>query len=170
VKFNKYLIVVAAALVLAALAAWSYLKFRQPKPRLVVNTCLQDADGLRAGARVRIAGVDVGTVKVVRAQPQDRACPAAVELAFTTNYELKIPRDSVVSTATAGILGETFLEIDISQASGPPVQTGERLPSRQREKLSTDKIAEKIIEFLQKSEAKNVTASPGSSPHRKKEQ
>jgi ABC-type transporter Mla subunit MlaD len=166
VRFNKYLIVVAAGLVLAVLAAWSYLKFRQPKPRLVVSTCLQDADGLRAGARVRIAGVDVGFARVVRAQPQDRACPAAVELAFTTNYELKIPRDSVVSTATAGLLGETLLDIDISQASGPPVQNGEQLPSRRREKLS----AEKISEMLHKSEAKNVTASPGSSPHRKKEQ
>jgi len=166
VRFNRYLIVVAAALVLAALAVWSYLKFRQPKPRLLVSSCLQDAGGLRAGARVRIAGVDVGFARVVRAQPQDRACPAAVELAFTTNYELKIPRDSVVSTATAGVLGETFVEIDISQASGPPIGNGGQFPSRQREKFS----AEKIIELLHKPEAKNVTPPPGYSPHRKKEQ
>ena len=169
-KFNKYLIVVAAGLALATVAAWSYLKFRQPKARLVVSTCLQDADGLRAGARVRIAGVDVGFARVVRAQPQDRACPAAVELAFTTDYELKIPRDSVVSTATAGILGETFLDIDISQASGTPIANGGQLPSRQREKLSAEKIAEKVSELLQKCETKNVTASPESSPHRRKEQ
>jgi len=166
VIFNKHLILVAAALVLAALAIYAYFKFRQPKPRLVVNTCLQDADGLRPGAGVRIAGVDVGYARVVRARPQDRDCPAAVELAFTTDYELKIPRDSVASTATAGVLGGTFVEIDISAASAPPIENGGQLPSRQREKLSVDKI----IELLHKSEAKNATASPGSTPPPKKEQ
>ena len=168
-KFNKYLIVGCCGLVVAVLAAWSYLTFRQPKPWLVVNTCLQDADGLRAGARVRIAGVDVGFARVVRAQPQDRVCPAAVQLAFTIDYELKIPTDSVVSTATAGILGETFLDIDISQASGPPIGNEGHLPSRQNEKLSAEKIAEKVSELLQKCEAKNVTASPTSSPRQRKE-
>jgi ABC-type transporter Mla subunit MlaD len=166
VKFNKYPIVVAAVLVLATLAAWSYLKLRQSKPRLVVNTCLQDAEGLRSGARVRIAGVDVGFARVVRAQPLDRACPVAVELAFTTNYELKIPADSVVLPATEGILGETLLDIDVSQASGSPIANGGLLQSRPREKLS----AEKIRELLQKPAPQDVTPPSGSSPHRKKEQ
>lgn len=142
------------------------LEIRTAKPKLVVNTCWQDADGLRTGAKVRIAGVDVGFARVVRAQPQERACPVAVEMAFTTDYELKIPADSVVSTATAGILGETLLDIDVSQASGRPIVNRGLLPSRQQEKLS----AEKILNSLDKSGTKNVTAQPGSSTHRKKEQ
>jgi ABC-type transporter Mla subunit MlaD len=66
-------------------------------------------------------------------------------MALATNYELKIPRDSVVSTATAGFLGETILQIDTSQASGAPIGNGGQLPSRLQEKLS----AEQVIRFLQ---------------------
>jgi ABC-type transporter Mla subunit MlaD len=134
---------IVAAVLVAVLAGWPLL--RGPHWKLAVRTCLQDAAGLREGTKVRLAGVSVGYVQRVRAQPQDSACPAAVEMALATNYELKIPRDSVVSTATAGFLGETILQIDTSQASGAPIGNGGQLPSRLQEKLS----AEQVIRFLQ---------------------
>ncbi len=39
-------------------------------------------------------------------------------------------RDSVTSLETAGVLGETYLDIDSSQAIGPPVQDGDTLPTQ----------------------------------------
>jgi len=107
-------------------------------PKLRLGTCFQDVNGLRAGAKVRLAGVDVGAIRNVRARPTDRACPGAVEMELRTPYELKIPQDSVASIATAGVLGETYLEIDVSGASGPPIQTGGQLPSRESVKLSVE--------------------------------
>jgi ABC-type transporter Mla subunit MlaD len=38
---------------------------------------------------------------------------------ISTPYELKIPADSTVSLATAGVLGETYAEIDVKGTSGP---------------------------------------------------
>jgi len=105
-------------------------------PSLRLNTCFQDVNGLHAGAKVRMAGVDVGAVRNVRAQPTDKACPGAVEMELRTPYELKIPRDSVASIATAGVLGPTFLETDVSGASGPTIQAGGQLPSRESEKFT----------------------------------
>ena len=117
-------------------------------PSLRLRACFQDVSGLRRGAKVRLAGVDVGTVREVRAQPTDRSCPGAVDMDLRTPYELRIPKDSIASTATAGILGETYLEIDVSGASGPPIQSGGLLPSRESEKFTPATLERVLKELL----------------------
>jgi phospholipid/cholesterol/gamma-HCH transport system substrate-binding protein len=116
-------------------------------PSLRLSACFQDVDGLRAGAKVRLAGVDVGAVRNVRAQPTDKLCPGAVEMELRTPYELKIPRDSVASIATAGVLGETYLEIDASGASGPPIQAGGQIPSKESVKFTPATVDRILKEF-----------------------
>jgi len=138
-KFRLSLL--AFLFILALLAWWLMLA---PRPKFYLTTCLQDAGGLKQGAAVKIAGVDVGYVRRLRAQPQDASCPGIVEMAFTANYKLEIPRDSVVSTATAGLLGETYVEIDSTHASGPPVQNGDKLPSRQIQQPSLDDVVQAL--------------------------
>ena len=67
-----------------------------------------------------------------------------------THYELKIPEDSVASTATAGILGETYLDIDVSAASGPPIVSGGRLPSKESTNFTAatvDRVVEAVKAF-----------------------
>jgi ABC-type transporter Mla subunit MlaD len=49
---------------------------------------------------------------------------------LATPYEIKIPRDSITGTETAGVLGETYVEINTTQASGPPVENYGYLKSR----------------------------------------
>jgi ABC-type transporter Mla subunit MlaD len=87
-----------------------------------LKSCFNDAGGLQAGAPVRIAGVPVGTVKSVRANPQNTNCPAEVEMALATTYEIRIPKDSIIGIETAGLLGEAYLNIDTSQALGAPIE------------------------------------------------
>ena len=67
-----------------------------------IKSCFDDAGALRAGAAVRIAGVDVGTVRSVRANPQNKNCPAEIEMALATAYEIRIPKDSLAEINTAG--------------------------------------------------------------------
>jgi phospholipid/cholesterol/gamma-HCH transport system substrate-binding protein len=107
-------VVVAVGLVIALA--------RPAKSHLDVKCYFQDAQGLRVGAKVRLAGVEVGSVTGVRVRPERRDQPAEVMLSLQTPYELNIPNDSVVTLETAGILGEVFPEIDIRGASGPPLQ------------------------------------------------
>jgi phospholipid/cholesterol/gamma-HCH transport system substrate-binding protein len=87
-----------------------------------IKSCFDDARGLRAGAAVRIAGVDVGTVRSVRANPQNKNCPAEIEMALTTAYEIRIPKDSLAEISTAGLLGEVDVYIDTTRASGEPIE------------------------------------------------
>lgn len=91
---------------------------------LELKSYFKDAEGLRSGAKVRVAGVEVGTVTSVRVRPELHENPAEVIMMLQTPYELKIPNDSVVELQSAGLLGETFPEIDTQRASGPPAENG----------------------------------------------
>ena len=161
-RSSRWVTILIVSVGLLALASFSFLRF-SGGPSLRLKTCFQDVNGLRAGAKVKLAGVDVGTVRDVRAQPMDKACPGAIAMELRTPYELKIPADSVASTATAGILGETYLEIDISGASGPPIESGGRLPSKESVKFT----AATVVQALKKLEKqisdteKSCSAQPG---------
>jgi ABC-type transporter Mla subunit MlaD len=95
-----------------------------------LKSCFDDAGGLRAGGAVRIAGVDVGTVRSIRANPQNKNCPAEVEMALATTYEIRIPKDSIAETSTAGLLGEVYVNIDTMQTSGAPIENYGSLKSK----------------------------------------
>jgi len=95
-----------------------------------IKSCFNDAGGLRAGASVRIAGVEVGTVRTVRANPQNKNCPAEVEMALATTYEIRIPKDSITETETAGLIGEVYLSVDTTQASGASIENYGYLKSK----------------------------------------
>ena len=95
-----------------------------------IKSCFDDAGGLQAGAPVRIAGVNVGTVRSVRADPENKNCPAEVEMALATTYEIRIPKDSIAEANTAGLLGEVYVNIDATQASGAPIENYGYLKSR----------------------------------------
>jgi phospholipid/cholesterol/gamma-HCH transport system substrate-binding protein len=98
--------VVVAALVVLFLGRHPFVH------KTVVKAYFSNAMNLRAGAPVRVAGVEIGAVKSVRARPEMKEAPAEVVMVLTPSYELKIPNDSVASLATAGVLGETYVEID----------------------------------------------------------
>jgi len=167
---SRWVTVSIVSVGLLALASFSFLKF-SGGASLRLKTCFQDVSGLRAGAKVQVAGVDVGTVRDVRAQPMDKACPGAVEMEIRTPYELKIPKDSVASVSNAIVAFEgTHLEIDISGASGPPIQNGGWLPSKESVKFTAEtldralKAAELLKQLSDEEKASNsqpANAQPG---------
>src|ERR1700741_2923696 len=64
--------------------------------RLEVTAYFSDAQGLRAGAPVRVAGINVGKVTDVTVSPDKRDEPAKVTMFLRTDYQLQIPNDSKV--------------------------------------------------------------------------
>jgi MlaD protein len=103
----------------------------RPSTHLLEIKCyFKDAQGLRAGAKVRLAGVEVGSVASVRARPELRDHPAEVVMVLQTPYELNVPDDSVVTLESAGVLGDVFAQINIQDAIGPPLWPGGVLQTR----------------------------------------
>jgi phospholipid/cholesterol/gamma-HCH transport system substrate-binding protein len=100
--------------------------------KLTLKSYFDNAGGLRVGAPVRLSGVDVGNVAKIRIvdYKDKRLTPVEVTMKVSTKYAFDMRRDSVTSLDTAGVLGETFIDIDSSQAVGAPVQDGDTLAPR----------------------------------------
>jgi len=155
VRWHPSIIIgVAALLVLAIFVAL----FRPERHNVHLRCYFQDARGLKAGAPVRVAGVDVGSITSVRARPDQADHPAEVMLLLQTSYELKIPNDSVVTLETAGLLGETFAAIDIKKATGPPLEDGGTLKTREADWPTTQQILDCLSNIA---EHKPCTAKNG---------
>lgn len=99
--------------------------------RITLYSFFDNASGLRVGAPVRLAGVDIGNVVGIRVVPDKdkQLTPVEVIMKVSTKYGFDLRRDSVTSLDTAGVLGETYLDIDSAQAIGPPAQDGGTLPT-----------------------------------------
>jgi phospholipid/cholesterol/gamma-HCH transport system substrate-binding protein len=101
-------------------------------PRITLKSYFDNASGLRIGAPVRLSGVDIGNVQNMRivSDKDKQRTPVEVTVKVSTKYSFNLRRDSMTSLDTAGVLGETYLDIDSSQAVGPEVQDGDTLATR----------------------------------------
>jgi phospholipid/cholesterol/gamma-HCH transport system substrate-binding protein len=99
--------------------------------RITLVSFFDNASGLRVGAPVRLSGVDIGNVAAIRVVPDKdkQITPVEVIMKVGTKYAFNLRRDSVTALDTAGVLGETYLDIDSSQAIGPLAQDGDTLPT-----------------------------------------
>ena len=100
-------------------------------PKIRLKSYFDNAGGLRLGAPVRLAGVDVGNVTGVRIIPDKPLTPVEVTMNVTTKYRSSMRKDSVTSLATAGVLGETYIDIDSSHAKSSEVSDGDTLATRE---------------------------------------
>ena len=98
--------------------------------RIVLHSYFDNAEGLRRGAPVRLNGVDIGNVTDIRIARGRPLTPVEVTMKVSTKYDYDLHSDSVSSLDTAGVLGETYIDIDSSQANGPPAKDGDLLPTQ----------------------------------------
>jgi phospholipid/cholesterol/gamma-HCH transport system substrate-binding protein len=70
-------------------------------------------------------------VSGVRIVPGKKLTPVEVTMKITMKYQDALRKDSVTSMETAGVLGETYIDINSSQAKGPTVQEGDELAIRE---------------------------------------
>jgi phospholipid/cholesterol/gamma-HCH transport system substrate-binding protein len=98
--------------------------------KIVVKAYFDNAGGLRVGAPVRLEGVDVGNVTAITVVPSHGLTPVEASMKLSTRYKGALKKDSVASLSTAGVLGETFVDVDSRAATGPPAQAGDTLPTK----------------------------------------
>lgn len=100
-------------------------------PKLFLKAYFENASGLRVGAPVRLEGVDLGNVSRITVVPDRPLSPVEVTMKVTTKYRGGLRKDSVATLATAGVLGETFVDINSGGATGPEAQNGDALKTRE---------------------------------------
>jgi len=100
--------------------------------KIIIHTFVDDAGGLRVGAPVRLEGVDIGNVTGIRvvSDPQRRLAPVQVTMKITTKYADSMSKGCNIALATAGVLGEVYMNMDCRQSTGGELQSGDVLSAK----------------------------------------
>lgn len=116
-------------------------------PRYRLRTYLPEAAGLRSGAPVRVAGVEVGWVERVgiSADAADPTRTVEILLRLDRRYQGSIRTDSHASLATEGLLGERVVEIKRG-ATGTVIPPNGEVPGL--EETSIKRIVQRTDEVM----------------------
>jgi phospholipid/cholesterol/gamma-HCH transport system substrate-binding protein len=101
------------------------------KETLKYRTFFPEANGLKTGSEVWLAGVEVGEVSVVRfSDPDDIKAVGAIEVELTVEEDVarQIRNDSVASLRTIGLLGDKYVEIQPGTPDAPVLRPGSTIP------------------------------------------
>jgi len=101
-------------------------------PKITLRSYFDNASGLRLGAPVRLEGVDIGNVEAIRIIRDNPQTPVEVTMKVSSKYDYALRKDSVTTLNTAGVLGETYVDIDSSEAKLGSAQNGDVLPIHDR--------------------------------------
>ncbi len=88
--------------------------------KLVLRSYFDNASGLKNGAPVTLEGVTIGNVMRIRVIPDRNPTPVEVTMRVGREYLRDLHTTSTTSIAQAGVLGDSYVDIDSSTATGPP--------------------------------------------------
>ncbi len=95
--------------------------------KLQLTCYFQNANGLKEGAPVTLEGVTIGNVKRIRVVPGHNPNPVEVVMRVGAEFQNDLHTDSVATITQAGVLGDSFVDIDSTHATGPPPANGATL-------------------------------------------
>ncbi len=115
------------ALVLAAMAVLIVLIFLMSGSsgglfarKLVLRSYFENAAGLKDGAPVTLEGVTLGNVIHVRVVPERNPTPVEVTMQVGREYMSGLHVTTTAAINQAGVLGDSYIDLDSTHASGPP--------------------------------------------------
>jgi phospholipid/cholesterol/gamma-HCH transport system substrate-binding protein len=102
---------VVGIFVLAGLACLAYLAIHLGKMEVwghgyPVKATFDNVSGLKVGAAVEVAGVEVGRVESIQLSPGDQA-----KVILRLEQDLKLHDDAIASVRTKGIIGDKFVKL-----------------------------------------------------------
>lgn len=83
-------------------------------PTTTINITIKDVVGLKEGAPVWLAGVDVGVVKQIRFENPEHSNEVLITADVDSKAHKKIGPDSLITIKTRGLMGEKYVDISPS--------------------------------------------------------
>ena len=104
--------------------------------KIQLYTYFDNAEGLVPGAPVRLQGVDIGNVTGISVVANHGNTPVQIRMRVNTRYSdgatPMLRKDSIASLSTAGVLGQSFVDIDTSHAKDRGARDGDTLPAENK--------------------------------------
>jgi phospholipid/cholesterol/gamma-HCH transport system substrate-binding protein len=97
--------------------------------RLRLRAYFENAAGLKNGAPVTLQGVTIGNVKRMIVVPSHNPDPVEVIMDVGMESAGGIHTDSTATIAQAGVLGDSYVDIDSTRATGPMPANNAVLPT-----------------------------------------
>ena len=88
--------------------------------KLSLRCYFGNASGLKNGAPVTLQGVTIGNVIKVRVVPDRNPAPVEVTMRVGEQFVRDLHVDSTAAIAQAGVLGDSYIDIDSTHGTGPP--------------------------------------------------
>jgi phospholipid/cholesterol/gamma-HCH transport system substrate-binding protein len=130
-------------LVIVALAALTALVFLMSGStggiftrKTTLRSYFENSAGLKEGAPVNLEGVTIGNVTAIKIVPDRKLTPVEVTMKIGNKYRDAVRTDSTSSLETIGVLGDTVVDINSKQATGPPIQNNAELKTNETPNLS----------------------------------
>jgi phospholipid/cholesterol/gamma-HCH transport system substrate-binding protein len=101
------------AFVVLGMICVGYLTFRLGEVELMgekyysLNARFKSVTGLKAGAQVEIAGVQVGQVEAISLEPKEQVAMVS----FRIRDGIQLSEDVIASVKTAGLLGDKYIQL-----------------------------------------------------------
>ena len=115
------LFVLVALLVLIAGSLWIVGSGYFTGERVSYRVLLRDSRGIKAGDRVRMAGVSIGRIQSVDLRPED---PWPVMLQIAVRQQVPVREDGTATIASSGLMGTSFLQILPGSLEAPLLPPG----------------------------------------------
>ncbi len=96
-----------------------------------LHTSFKDISGLRTGATVQLAGLDVGIVESINFPKDLGVKQITVVLRINKNFQDRIRADSVATINTQGLLGDKYVYVSVGSKAKPILKDKQRLPSQE---------------------------------------
>jgi phospholipid/cholesterol/gamma-HCH transport system substrate-binding protein len=88
-------------------------------PKLILRSYFENAAGLKDGAPVTLEGVTIGNVIHVRVVPERNPTPVEVKMRVGSEYVNFLHTDSTATIDQAGVLGDSYVDLNSAHANGP---------------------------------------------------
>jgi phospholipid/cholesterol/gamma-HCH transport system substrate-binding protein len=87
--------------------------------KLELRSYFENASGVKAGAPVTLQGVTIGNVLRVRVVPSRNPSPVEVTMRVGYQHLHNLHTDTTASIAQAGVLGDSYIDLDSTHSAGP---------------------------------------------------
>jgi phospholipid/cholesterol/gamma-HCH transport system substrate-binding protein len=105
--------------------------------KLTVTSYFANANGVKVGAAVDLEGYTIGNVKTITVvtTPERKLTPVQVVMKIDGKYQPSLHLDSTASLETVGILGDTVVDINSRMATGPMLQDGDEMKTKEQRSI-----------------------------------